>query len=110
MVLFMFVVMLLHSGAESVERERQWLNARMWWGPSFLAVVLFAQLLYAIERGDFSTASVVPVSPKAVGAALYGPYLLGVELGSMLLLAGLVGAYHLGRRIKDGKGESQWPA
>ena len=29
--------------------------------------------------------------------ALFGTYLLGVELASMLLLAGLVGAYHLGR-------------
>jgi NADH-quinone oxidoreductase subunit J len=29
---------------------------------------------------------------------LFGPYLLGVELASMVLLAGLVGAYHLGRR------------
>ena len=27
---------------------------------------------------------------------LYGPYVLGVELVSMLLLAGIVGAYHLG--------------
>jgi len=32
-----------------------------------------------------------------VGMALYGPYLLAVELASMLLLAGLVGAYHLGK-------------
>ena len=30
--------------------------------------------------------------------ALFGPYLLGVELASMLLLAGLVAAYHLGWR------------
>jgi NADH-quinone oxidoreductase subunit J len=35
--------------------------------------------------------------------ALFGPYLLGVELASLLLLAGMVGAYHLGRRQrKDG--------
>jgi NADH-quinone oxidoreductase subunit J len=33
-----------------------------------------------------------------VGISLLGPYLIGVELASMLLLAGLVGAYHLGRR------------
>ena len=28
-----------------------------------------------------------------------GPYLIGVELASMLLLPGLVGAYHLGRHV-----------
>jgi NADH-quinone oxidoreductase subunit J len=31
--------------------------------------------------------------------ALFGPYLLAVELASMLLLAGLLGAYHLGRGV-----------
>ena len=33
-----------------------------------------------------------------MGVALFGPYLIGVELASMLLLGGLVGAYHLGWR------------
>ena len=37
------------------------------------------------------------VDAKAVGIALFGPYLLVVELASMLLLAALVAAYHLGR-------------
>jgi NADH-quinone oxidoreductase subunit J len=38
------------------------------------------------------------VGAGQVGLALFGPYLLGVELASMLLLAGLVGAFHLGQR------------
>ena len=38
------------------------------------------------------------LGPKQVGIALFGPYVIGVELASMLLLAGLVGAYHLGWR------------
>jgi hypothetical protein len=29
--------------------------------------------------------------------ALFGPYLIGVELASMLLLGAIVGAYHLAR-------------
>jgi len=29
---------------------------------------------------------------------LFGPYVLAVELASILLLAGLIGAYRLGRR------------
>jgi hypothetical protein len=32
---------------------------------------------------------------------LFGPYVLAVEIASMLLLAGLVGSYHLGRRALD---------
>jgi NADH-quinone oxidoreductase subunit J len=35
-------------------------------------------------------------SPRAVGLALFGPYAIGVELASLLLLAGLVAAFHLG--------------
>jgi NADH-quinone oxidoreductase subunit J len=41
---------------------------------------------------------VAEVGPKQLALALFGPYLLGVELASLLLLAGLVGAYHLGQR------------
>jgi NADH-quinone oxidoreductase subunit J len=36
------------------------------------------------------------IGPTQVGLALFGPYLIGVELASMLLLGALVGAYHLG--------------
>jgi NADH-quinone oxidoreductase subunit J len=37
------------------------------------------------------------IDAKSVGNTLFGPYLLAVELASMLLLAGLVAAYHLAR-------------
>ena len=47
----------------------------------------------------------VPVPPKAVGITLYGPYLIAVELASILLLAALVGAYHLGRRYLTARRE-----
>jgi NADH-quinone oxidoreductase subunit J len=51
---------------------------------------------------------VAEITPKEVAIVLFGPYILGVELASMLLLAGLIGAYHLGRRIQSttpGEGE-----
>jgi len=40
--------------------------------------------------------SAISQSPRAVGLALFGPYAIGVELASLLLLAGLVAAFHLG--------------
>jgi len=40
--------------------------------------------------------SAISQSPRAVGLALFGPYVIGVELASLLLLAGLVAAFHLG--------------
>jgi NADH-quinone oxidoreductase subunit J len=99
MVLFIFVIMLLNLGQEAVRRESQWLNPRMWIGPAILAIILMAELVYLITRTGPQPSGVVSIEPRQVGLALFGPYLLGVELAAMLLLAGLVGAYHLGRGI-----------
>jgi NADH-quinone oxidoreductase subunit J len=50
-----------------------------------------------VHPGNDVTAGRTIAAPQ-VGMALYGPYLLAVELASMLLLAGLVTAFHLGRQ------------
>jgi NADH-quinone oxidoreductase subunit J len=97
MVLFVFVVMTLNLGPHAVEQERHWLQPRMWRGPALLAIILLAELIYAIA-GAGQVSGVSLVEPRQVGMTLFGLYLLGVELASLLLLAGLVGAYHLGRR------------
>ena len=39
--------------------------------------------------------SAISQSPQAVGLALFGPYVIGVELAALLLMAGLVAAFHL---------------
>jgi NADH-quinone oxidoreductase subunit J len=43
------------------------------------------------------------IDAKAVGISLFGPYVLAVELASMLLLAGLVVAFHVGREDRQGE-------
>jgi NADH-quinone oxidoreductase subunit J len=96
MVLFLFVVMLLTlepEGASITELHRP----RVWIGPGLLAAVLLVELVWIISTGVPDPARSQPVGPKAVGITLLGPYLLAVELASMLVLAGLVGAWHLGR-------------
>jgi NADH-quinone oxidoreductase subunit J len=100
MVLFVFVIMMLNLGTQAARQESQWLSPRVWTGPSILTTVLAVELVYlfAAERPALSAA--VLIGPKQVGIALLGPYVLGVELASMLLLAGLIGAYHLGRPHK----------
>jgi NADH-quinone oxidoreductase subunit J len=99
MVLFVFVVMMLNLGPAALEQEHRWLHPKMWLGPGVLAAVLLVELIYIImtSRVHPSIGGKV-VGSKQVGMTLFGPYLLGVELASMLLLAGLVGAYHLGLR------------
>jgi NADH-quinone oxidoreductase subunit J len=97
MVLFVFVVMLLNLGPEQRDRSQPWLQTEVWMGPSLIALALLVVLVAALSSGE-STAGAQEVSPKVVGIALFGPYLLAVELGSFLLMAGLVAAYHIGRR------------
>lgn len=98
MVLFVFVVMMLNLGEKTTEQERSWLYPGIWRGPVVLSTLLLAELLYTLARLT-PTGIGKAVSAKSVGIALFGPYLLTVEAASMLLLAGLVGAFHLGRRL-----------
>ncbi|MDT3706514.1 MAG: NADH-quinone oxidoreductase subunit J [Thiobacillus sp.] len=98
MVLFVFVVMLLNLGQAAVAQERRWLGFGVWIGPTLLSALLLAELLFVLAGGGRTAMAPGVVEAEAVGIALFGPYLIGVELASMLLLAGLVGAYHLGRR------------
>jgi NADH-quinone oxidoreductase subunit J len=100
MVLFVFIVMMLNLGPQAVKQEKQWLSPGMWSGPAALAIVLIAELIYLLTRYPGRLTGRGSVDPKQVGIALFGPYLLGVELASILLLVGLVGGYHIGRRSK----------
>lgn len=101
MVLFVFAIMMLNLGKQAMEWERRLLSPRIWVLPAILTLVLFAELAYliAIRRGG-AWSEFEPVLPAEVGALLFGPYLLGVEMAAFLLMAGLVGAYHIGRREK----------
>ena len=103
MVLFLFVAMMLQVGEAVLPRERAWLRPRTWLGPAVLAFILFAEVVYVLADGQRPTSGAA-VGPVDVGVALFGRYLLAVELAAFLLLAALVAAYHLGRsyRIADG--------
>jgi NADH-quinone oxidoreductase subunit J len=100
-VLFIFVVMLLNLGPDASAGERRLLGPRIWVGPVVLASVLGMELVWIVRRGAGVALPLEAVGPKEVSLSLMGPYVLGVEIASMLLLAGLVGAYHLGRRGKE---------
>ncbi|APG50473.1 TPA: NADH-quinone oxidoreductase subunit J [Providencia stuartii] len=98
MVLFVFVVMMLNLGRSVQEQEREWLAPKNWIGPALLSAVLLALLVYGITSLSYQdgiTGTVI--SAKEVAISLFGPYILAVELASLLLLAGLVVAFHVGR-------------
>lgn len=97
-VLFVFVVMMLGVDDSTVAQERQWLHPAGWIGPGVAAAILLVAMLYALW-GGLGTGGVSGqvLGAKEVGMALFGPYLLLVELASFLLLAALVIAAHVGR-------------
>lgn len=96
-VMFLFVIMMLNLGRETTEQERGWFKPVMWIGPAVLCAPLLVLLLSVIGKAEEGMAQGV-LAAKEVGIDLFGPYVLAVELASMLLLAGLVGAYHLARK------------
>jgi NADH-quinone oxidoreductase subunit J len=101
MVLFIFAIMLLNLGPLSIAQERRWLNPKMWIGPAVLTFLLFGELVYVLASSHTQSGGTSSIEPKQIGIALFGPYLIGVELASFMLLSGLVGAYHLSRSLKE---------
>jgi len=99
MVLFIFVVMMLNIG-NAKELEKKWLHRSMWIIPVLLAMVLMAVFIYALNGSVQSRTDTEVIGPKQVGVSLFTTYLIGVEIAAILLLAGIVGAYHLGRQKK----------
>jgi NADH-quinone oxidoreductase subunit J len=100
MVLFIFVVMMLHLGERSIKQEMEWFSPSMCVGPGVLTLILLAEMLYLIFPYHSGSNAIAVVDAKEVGLALYGPYLICVELSAILLMAGIVGAYHLGKEKK----------
>jgi len=99
MVLFAFVVMMLGPAQKAASEERRWLALRAWLGPALLAAVLVAELIYVVHAAPGQATQVIGITPHQIAVFLLGPYILGVELVSLVLLLGLVGAFHLAYQL-----------
>jgi NADH-quinone oxidoreductase subunit J len=102
MVLFIFVTMMLNIGLER-ETEKKWLRPRMWIIPSVLSAILLADLILTIKSVPEIPSVKEAIMPKQVGISLFSTYLLAVEIAAVLLMAGVIGAYHLGSQKKKVK-------
>ncbi len=94
-VLFVFVVMMLNVGAETEKSNDRWLSIKSWGGPAILAFILFAELAYVIFTKESIQTDESIVAPKQVGISLFTTYMLGIEIAAVMLMAGIIGAYHL---------------
>ena len=103
MVLFLFVVMLLNAPHEETELDER-VHPLLRPGPmrvgAFLAVVLGAELWWALGRGGdtgaFAGGSVTSVA--VIGKALFTDYAFQFEVTSILILVAMVGAVVLAKR------------
>ena len=99
MVLFIFVVMMLNIGLEE-RLEKKWQKPRMWILPSILSVIMLLDFILILNKMKPEPGMGEIINPKEVGISLFTTYLLAVELSAILLMAGIIGAYHLGRQRK----------
>jgi NADH-quinone oxidoreductase subunit J len=100
-VLFLFVVMMLSLDRAAKLREKIWLAASGWIFPLLFVAVLGAGIGYQIfARTRLPIMPGRAVLPQEVGLRLFTGDIAAVELASLLLLAGLVAAFHLGREHK----------
>lgn len=99
MILFVFVVMMLNLSV-SPEDEKRMTGIKTWILPVLLMLILIVDFLVALFNNLQHTQTTEVIGPKQVGISMFTTYLLGAELAGFLLLAGIVGAYHLGRTKK----------
>lgn len=95
-VLFVFVIMMLNLGDKSDIKEAKYLKPYFWIGPSLLSLILFLSMTYAIFFFKEQKIERFLIDSKQVGISLFGPYVLLVELSSILLLSALVVVFHIG--------------
>ena len=110
MVLFVFVVMMLNLGQYTIDQERKWLTSDAWAYPALMSFLVGLCLVWMLSSSYTTSGAVLGtqvVGPKAVGQSLFTHYLLLVEVAAMLLLAALVSAYHLGKRVPSAEEDKQ---
>jgi NADH-quinone oxidoreductase subunit J len=109
MVLFLFVVMLLNAPREDMPTPYGPSLVALTQGPrkrfALLAVVLIAELVWAIGRFSIPPSSVDDAqaaqtvqSVKAIGVALFTDHAFAFEVTSILILVAMVGAVVLAKK------------
>jgi NADH-quinone oxidoreductase subunit J len=99
-VLLIFVVMMLNLGKDTALQEKEWLTPGVWIGPSLLALVLLIELVVLLLKENPVDINVHGVDIKIVSITLFREYIIAVELAGFLLMAGIVGAAHIGKHKK----------
>ncbi len=106
-VLFVFVVLMLKLVPSREGEGIRWPGVGVWATPVFLTLALLALGIRALGLAGKAALPIGVVGPKQVGLSLYSEYLVAVEIASLLILAGLIGAFHLAPPTRHGPEESE---
>lgn len=106
-ILFVFVTMMLHEGEITLNKEKALFRRHSAMLPFILSGILFCEMAFMLSHPgvmpEISGSAPISISLRDLGLKLYGPYLLLVEMASLLLISALVGAFHIGRRKQEGR-------
>ncbi|MCO6496639.1 MAG: NADH-quinone oxidoreductase subunit J [Chitinophagaceae bacterium] len=100
LVLFVFAIMMLNLGTDSEKEESKLLKPNAWIIPTIMSAILLAELGYVFFSYQGALGELRTIGPNEVSESLFGGYMLAVELTGILLMAGVVGAYHIGKEKK----------
>jgi NADH-quinone oxidoreductase subunit J len=98
--LFVFVVMMLNLQPSGREKTGRRLKPSSWLLPVIMILVLQIEFMFILLQPSAAPDGMAFIGPRQVGLTLITEYILAVELTGMLLMAGIIGAYHLGKRKK----------
>lgn len=99
LVVFLFVVLTLDLMPQAITREKAGLSTFPLI-PLLAAALVIIPIVTGLIRDTLAETAATDVPAHSVGALLFGPWAVAVELASFLLLVGIVGARQLGRREK----------
>ena len=107
-VLFVFIIMLLHGRSGEAARAGAGLPPAV----TVILCVLFGGGLLVVLAGTHAAPGPSPAgfgTAQAVGRALFRQYLLPFEAASVVLLTGMIGAVALGKRLPATPGDPSGP-
>lgn len=100
MLLFVFIIMMLNHRILVDNQEKKWFQSVFLIISGIVSTILLTELVFIISVLKEQKILFAVVNTKQIGISLFGPYLIIVELSSILLLATLVVIYHLGKNNK----------
>ncbi|WWP02203.1 MAG: NADH-quinone oxidoreductase subunit J [Candidatus Dasytiphilus stammeri] len=99
MVLFVFITMMLNMNVYEVHNIKLFQLLQVWLGP--LIIIILFVFLFAIHDCEILQKKIIRhvIDVQTIGLLLYGPYLIILEFTSMLLLTGIIVAFHFSYKV-----------